>query len=148
MFTLPIKSGDGPITCCGWRPMGEGDASRALIQTVGGRGACGCWFPWRRGGLVASMEPGLVGPGPYRATRLVSECPLGRAGLGCSSPAWGPVHPYLVLGGASPLRRFCRAESLRAERGGPGPGPGPGPVRAAVPRRPGPEARHSGAGVT
>ncbi|POI34616.1 hypothetical protein CIB84_001632 [Bambusicola thoracicus] len=62
--------------------MGEGDASRALIQTVGGCGACGCWFPWRRGGLVASMEPGLVGPGPYRATRLWNEIiELFRAGM-------------------------------------------------------------------
>ncbi|OXB72697.1 UNVERIFIED_CONTAM: hypothetical protein H355_003629 [Colinus virginianus] len=62
--------------------MNEGDASRALIQTVGGRGACGRWFPWRRGGLAAAMEPGLVGPGPYRATRLWNEIiELFRAGM-------------------------------------------------------------------
>ncbi|OXB60117.1 hypothetical protein ASZ78_008423 [Callipepla squamata] len=62
--------------------MNEGDASRAPIQTVGGRGACGCWFPWRRGGLAAAMEPGLVGPGPYRATRLWNEIiELFRAGM-------------------------------------------------------------------
>lgn len=65
----------GPVTCGRCRPIGEGGASRARIQTVGGRGACGCRFPWRRRGPAASMEPRLVGPGPYRATRLVSAPP-------------------------------------------------------------------------
>lgn len=82
----------GPVTCGRCRPIGEGGASRARIQTVGGRGACGCRFPWRRRGPAASMEPRLVGPGPYRATRLVSAPPPPP-----SPPGWGAPTPPLPL---------------------------------------------------
>lgn len=101
----PIRGGGGWVTWRGGRPMRKGGCRQAGIQTAGGRGACGRWLPRGRRcparphhpptpPLTPRMSARLVGPGPYRATRLVSGRPPGSAAGSGGSPSpprgvWG-----------------------------------------------------------